>query len=185
MAKSLFLAILILVTPVVPAQILSAYITYSPIHPSNVQTGVVNNQLQYTSYWASGLGGGVTFNFLPLHIINLGLDLRGSTAPGTPGADTALVGIKLSVHPPLLRLRPYIQGSGGYLGTRSTNVTPGAAAGTTVSHNNAAWEILGGIDYPLMHFLDFRAIEIGGGKAIGSSSNPSLFTINTGLVVHF
>jgi hypothetical protein len=184
MARSLFLAALFFVSPVLPAQIFSAYVTYSPIQPSNVQTGVVNGQTQYTSYWASGVGGGVTINFLPLHIINLGLDLRGSTAPGTPGADTALAGIKLSVHPPLIHIKPYIQGSGGYLGTRSTNVTP-AANGGTISHNNAAWEILGGIDYPLMRFIDLRAIEIGGGKAIGTSSDPNLFTINTGLVLHF
>ena len=184
MAKSLFFGVLFLFSPIVPAQILSAYVTYSPIQPSNVQTGVVNGQTQYASYWASGVGGGVTFNFLPLHIINLGLDLRGSTAPGTPGADTALAGIKLSVHPPLIHLKPYIQGSGGYLGTRSTNVTP-AANGGTISHSNPAWEILGGIDYPLMHFIDFRIIEIGGGKAVGSTSNPNIFTINTGLVLHF
>jgi len=183
MAKSLFTAILFLLAPALPAQVLSAYITYSPIHASSVQTGVVGGQTQSTSFWASGVGGGLTLNILPLHLINLRLDLRGSTAPGTPGATTGLAGIKLSVHPPLLRLRPYIQASGGYLGTRSVNVTPGAA-GSTFSHHDGAWEILGGIDYPVMPFIDFRAIEFGGGRAV-ISNGPSFFTINTGLVVHF
>jgi hypothetical protein len=177
------------------AQLLNIYVTSSTLHPSNVETGVVYTpatgyQNQYTNFWTSGIGGGVTVNFLPLHIVNLGLDLRGSTRPGTVGADTGMVGIKLGVHPPVIRIKPYIQASAGYVATRTVNVSninpsPGGNS-TTFTNKYAAYEILGGIDYPLVHFIDFRVIEIGGGKVIlNGTSNPSLLTINTGLVLHF
>jgi hypothetical protein len=50
--------------------------------------------------------------------------------------------------------------------------------------------ILRGIDSPLIKFVDFRVIELGGGTGVsipGSSSAPntSLFTINSGVVIHF
>jgi hypothetical protein len=74
-------------------QILSVYGLFTPQHATNVQTGSVYSggsyNEQYTSFWAPGFGGGVTLNFLNLHIIKLGIDLRGSTKPGTTGADTA------------------------------------------------------------------------------------------------
>lgn len=168
-------------------QIVSIYGTYSPIHLANVQTGSAgsNNQPQYTSYWASGFGGGVTLNFLQLPVVSLGLDLRGSTKPGTLGADTAMVGLKLGIHPPLIRIKPYVQASAGYLGTRT--FSPSIPVGSTNNGTQVTWEILGGIDYPLVHFVDLRVIELGGGQGIntGSGGNASLFTVNTGLVVHF
>jgi hypothetical protein len=168
----------------------SLYVTYAPIHITNVATGIpfvpgFVSQQQYTSYWASGVGGGVTFDFLPLPIFSLGLDLRGSTKSGTLGADTAMVGFKLGMHPPVLRIKPYVQASAGYLGTRTFSTS--IPVGSTNNGTYITWEILGGIDYPLMHFIDLRAIELGGGQGIntGSGSNASLFTVNTGLVVHF
>jgi hypothetical protein len=170
-------------------QILSVYGTYSPVNASNVQTGVTATsagvlQTQYTSFWASGVGGGVTVNFLPLPVISLGMDFRGSTRPGTVGADTAMVGLKLGIHPPIIHIKPYIQGSAGYLDTRTVNVS---GAGGTFNNQYITYEIMGGVDYPLMHFIDLRVIEIGGGKGfnIHSGADANLFTINTGLVLHF
>jgi hypothetical protein len=183
------LLILLSVFSTARAQILSIYGTYSPVNASNVQTGVIQTsqsglQTQYTSFWASGVGGGVTVNFLPLPIISLGMDFRGSTRPGTVGADTAMVGLKLGIHPPVIRIKPYIQGSAGYLDTRTVNVSVG---GGTFNNQYITYEILGGIDYPLVHFIDLRVIEIGGGKGynINSGADANLFTINTGLVLHF
>ena len=180
--KVLIASILFFLPAVLHAQV-EAYVTYSPTHLSNVESGVnSSNQTQYSDYWASGIGGGVTLNFLPLPAVSLGLDLRGSTKSGTNGADTALAGLKLGVHVPGLHLKPYIEGAGGYLATRT--YTP---AGTTDNNKFLAWEILGGIDDPIAHFLDWRVIELGGGQGIktGSGPNASLFTVNTGLVVHF
>jgi hypothetical protein len=182
MRRSLLIAALavLIFSTVAHAQVASIYVTYAPTHLTNVQTG---NPPQYSTYWTNGLGGGVTLNFLPLPVISLGLDLRGSTRSRTPGADTAQAGLKLTVRPPAINIKPYVEAAAGYLGTRTVN----AAAGGAASGTYLTWEILGGVDYPLMHFIDLRLIEVGGGQAIntGTGVNPSLFTVNTGLVLHF
>jgi hypothetical protein len=158
-------------------QVASLYVTSSNNRFSNVATNG-----QDVNFWSSGIGGGVTVNFLPLPVVSLGFDFRGSTQPGTTGADTALVGIKLTVKPPLLRIKPYIQASAGYVATRTFS-----ASNTTINNKYVAYEILGGIDYPLIHFVDMRVIEVGGGQTVlsGASNSPSLFSIDTGLVFHF
>ena len=186
-------AFLLLLVATVHAQVASIYVTSSSGRFSNVATGSVSTgsgfQEQYASFWASGVGGGVTLNFIPVGPIHVGLDFRGSTRPGTVGADTAMAGLKIGFHPPLLRLKPYIQASGGYVATRTVNVSTGNAGGT-FENKYAAWEILGGVDIPIAPFFDFRVVELGGGtgvNAFGSSNQPnvSLFTVNTGLVLHF
>lgn len=193
MRRSLLLAAVIFGSvATVRAQVAEVYVTSSSGHFSNVASGVVlsgsSYHEQYKSFWTSGIGGGVTLNFLPVGPVRLGFDLRGSTRPGTSGADTAMAGLKLAFHPPLLKLKPYIQGSGGYLATRTVNVSSGSN-GATFNNKYAAWEILGGVDVPVAPFIDFRAIELGGGTGVSlfptSTSNVSQFTINTGLVVHF
>ena len=173
---------------------LEAYVTYSPAHLSNVETGAVATTTGYTeqtaSYWSSGVGGGVTVPILRLPFVSLNLDLRGSTRPGTNGVDSALVGVKLALHPHVVRLKPYVQVSGGYLDTRTTNVSTvtvsGATEGGTFDNKYAAYEVLGGVDYPLVPFVDFRIVEVGAGQGIGiDSRNATFVTVNTGLVVHF
>jgi hypothetical protein len=188
------LAPLLLGTAAARAQ-LSAYITYSPTHLSSVDTGAVYTGTGYTeqtaSYWSSGVGGGVTFTLIRVPVLSLGLDLRGSTKPGTAGSDSAMAGLKLTAHPPIIPFKPYLQVSGGYLDTRTTNVSssPGNAsstAGGTFTNKYGAYEILGGLDYPFIHFVDLRIIEIGAGKGYGlSTNNPTFVTLNTGLVLHF
>ena len=167
------------------AQISEIYVTSTNIRATNVPSGTAGSPpaTQYDTFWASGIGGGVTLNFIPLPVVSLGLDLRGSTKPGTTGADTAMVGLKLGVHPPLLHIKPYIVGSTGYVATR----TPAAVGAATVNNKYLGWELSGGVDYPLIHFVDFRVIEVGGGGVVdaGSGNTPSLFHINTGLVFHF
>ncbi len=197
MRRTVFLAAAttLLLAAAVHAQVVSVYGTFSGLHASGVETGATNvtttgYQTQTTSFFAPGFGGGVTLNFLNLHVIKLGLDLRGSTKPGVTGADTALIGVKFTVQPPLLHLKPYVQASGGYLATRTTNVssigTGPAIVGGTFTNKYAAYEILGGIDYPLIPFLDLRIIEIGGGRAtFDGTYNPSIFSVNSGLVLHF
>ena len=178
------------------AQILSVYGTFSPTHVSNVQTGdvytVSGYQEQYASFTSTGFGGGVTFGLVPLGPLRLGFDVRGSSKPGIDGTDTAMGGIKLGVQVPLFRVKPYIQGSVGYLATRTNNVStvPNSTqpVGGTADNKYFAYEILGGLDYPLVHFVDLRLIEVGGGQGLnvfGTNSNASLFTINTGIVLHF
>lgn len=169
------------------AQVASLYVTSSNTRLTNVRTGFTYPE-QFTNFWASGVGGGVTLNFLPLPIISVGLDLRGSTRPGTVGADSGFVGFRLQVKPPVIRIKPYVQASGGWVGTRAFN----SGGSGTFNNNYAAYEILGGVDYPLIRFIDFRVIEVGGGQGydigagrVSTAPNLSLFNINSGLVLHF
>ena len=145
-----------------------------------------------SDYWANGVGGGVTFT--PIHAgpLSLGLDLRGSTSRQKQGADTILVGIKAGFKLPLISLKPYLQGSGGYVGTRSTTTLgPPIMLGGTVNRTFYAYELLGGLDFAILPHLDLRLIEIGGGQGYYHSSSSSsipninLLTVNTGVVVHF
>jgi hypothetical protein len=177
----------------------AVYVTSSSGHFSNVPTGLVQtgstSQEQYASYWTSGVGGGITLNFLPLGPVKLGFDFRGSTRPGTAGADTAMGGFKVGFNPPLIHLKPYVEVAGGYVATRTVNVSTSPSdstktVGGTFSNKFAAWEILGGVDYPLVKFVDLRLIEVGGGKGvnlpgISGGQGLSLFTVSSGLVIHF
>ncbi|SNS91855.1 hypothetical protein SAMN05421770_10370 [Granulicella rosea] len=197
----------------------AVYGTFSPLHGSNVLTGSLLNQAgtssaytvapQYTSFWASGFGGGVTYNFVPVGPVKLGVDLRGSSRPRTVGADTAMAGLKIAFKAPFIRFKPYAEVAGGYVATRTFNnsnyiVTSSSTSTSTVSFNPtygnqyAAWEVLGGVDYALAPFVDLRLIEVGGGNGysvgnpsssgslLSSSSNRiGVFTLNTGVVVHF
>jgi len=167
----------------VHAQAVSVYVTSASARFSNTPTGVPG---QTGSFWASGIGGGLTLNTIPVGPVRFGIDLRGSTKPGTTGADTAMGGLRLQLKPPLSPVKPYIQASGGYVATRSR-----VASGTgSLENHYAAWEILGGLDVPLVPFFDVRLIEVGGGtgyrvSGLSSASNISMFTVSSGLVFHF
>lgn len=170
------------------AQVVSVYGTFSPIHVGNAVTGTTTTG----GYWAEGIGGGVTLT--PFHAgpVSLGLDIRGSKAWQKQSADTILVGVKLGINPPILPIKPYIQASGGYIGSRATLVDgePFPIAGSSPSTGFWAYEVLGGLDYKFLPHLDLRLIEIGGGQGLYRSGptnapNISLLTINTGVVLHF
>jgi hypothetical protein len=184
MRRLLVASVLLFVSIAAHAQVSEIYITSANLRLSGVPDGFAGNSTLHDTFWAYGIGGGVTLNLLPLPVVSLGIDVRGSTRPGTAGADTALAGLKLGIHPPLIRVKPYIQGSTGYLAARAASVS---VAGTTVTNKYLAWQILGGVDVPLVHFVDLRLIEVGGGGVINSSSTnaPSLFAINSGIVIHF
>lgn len=186
--------------PAAHAQFVGVYGTFSPTHVSNVQTGSVYTSGTYTNQFASfttyGVGGGATLNVLNLPIVKLGLDLRGSTKSGTQGTDTAMLGLKLGVNPPLIRFKFYVEAAGGYLATRSTNlstVQSGSSVspvGGTFSNQYAAYEILGGADFRFLPFIDLRLLEVGGGQgfnvgALSTTNKVSLVTINSGVVFHF
>lgn len=180
------------------AQFVSVYGTFSPTHLSNVYTGCTGSSCvpQYTDFWASGVGGGVTVNFINLHVVKLGFDLRGSTKPGTSGADTAEFGLRLAAQPPLLSIKPYVEGTVGYLDTRTPNqstTSGGTPIGGTFDAKYATYNVHGGLDLPVFPFVDLRVVELGyghafadaGGVSFNGHSMPNLFTVNSGIVVHF
>jgi len=194
---------IVLCAPVARTQILSVYGTYSAAHFSSVESGAVSTVsatvVNYTSFWASGVGGGVTFGFPPIGPVKIGFDVRGSTRKGTSGADLAMVGPKVGFKLPIVPLKPYIQASGGYIATRTpdSSVYAGTPTGGTYNNQYIAYEVLGGVDYSVLRFIDLRLIEIGGGEgfSVGQVANASgvhtssqripVLTIDTGIVVHF
>lgn len=170
------------------AEVVSVYGTFSPLRVSNVPNGNTTTG----SYWAEGVGGGVTLTPFHLGPISLGLDLRGSTARQQQGADTLLAGIKLGGKLPLLPFKPYVQGSGGYLGARPTILGgPAPIAGTNPNQGFWVYELLGGVDFALLPHLDLRLIEVGGGQgyyksgAVSGTPSISFITVSTGVVIHF
>ncbi len=73
---------------------------------------------------------------------------------------------------------------------------PRPALGGTATNKYAAFEGIAGIDYHLFPFINLRLIEVGAGKGYdvggisfgnvaNSNQNLAMFTINTGVVVHF
>lgn len=173
------------------AQFLSVYGTFSPVHVSNVINGGASPNYLSTSFWTPGVGAGVTFGVIPIGPVRIGLDLRGSTKPGTNGTDLLLAGPKVALKLPLIAFKPYLQASGGYLATR-IRITTGFPAGSSVTDRFAAYEIMAGVDHHLLPFIDLRLIEVGAGKGysyssagIGGNYTVNLFTINTGVVLNF
>ncbi len=194
--RRLLLPLLLALPIAAHAQAIAIYGTFSPAHLSNIATGAVYSATGYNeataSYVSYGVGGGITANFIPVGPVRLGIDLRGSTKPGTSGADSAMVGIKLGIHPPVLRIKPYGEFAVGYLASRTTNLsTPSGqttgSIGGIFNNQYGVFEVIGGVDYPLLGPLDWRIVEIGGGKGLVKfgTNNPTFFTLNTGLVVHF
>ena len=160
---------------------------------------------QYASFFTVGGGGGLT-----VHIVNVGpaaiaLDLRGSDSGGNQSLGSFFGGVQLAYNRRPFGLRPYIQYSYGLFGTTAvaadpyvdTNIcffcTPNYVLKTsTRSANYRGYEVFAGVDYRLARFVDFRAVELGVGtghstnSSIGTAiTNPTLFNIDTGLVVHF
>jgi hypothetical protein len=195
--------------PFTHAQAFSAYFTSTNTHFSNVANGDNYSPTTstytnlFTTTWPAEFGGGVTLNGVKAGPIRLGMDFRGSTNHGTPGADTAMAGPRLALRVPIVHIKPYVEAAGGYVATHTNgtittvNGNTVTTAATPITNQYAAWEVFGGVDVPIFPHLDFRAIEIGGGKGYlansgitninfnNTNTQISLFSIDTGIVVHF
>jgi hypothetical protein len=185
------------------------YFTSVNTHFSNIQNGQTYNPSTatytnlFTTSWPAQFGGGVTMDLIKGGPAHLGLDLRGSTNHSSTGADTVMFGPRLAAHVPIFHVKPYLAAEGGYVATRTngstTTVTGNTIATSSVPITNryAAWEAFAGVDYPLISHIDFRVVEIGTGKGYlvtpgistinfgNTNTQISLFSIDTGVVVHF
>lgn len=181
-------------TPLLHGQAAEIYGTFTEVHGNNVvgannpcpASGACLATNPNGSVNGLGPGGGLTLNLIHNPGFRLGIDFRGSKHVAGNGADTGLLGLKVGVQVPLLGLRPYIQGSGGYLGTYESPSGSGSSV-TNVNHYYAA-EILGGVDYPILPRIDFRVLEVGVGHALNtnvSATRPTFVTASTGIVVRF
>jgi hypothetical protein len=139
------------------------------------------------SAWYYGPGAGIYYDFLHLGPVALGTDLRGNFLSGNQQKfRSALFGLRLSAKPPLIPIRPYLQGSVGIGGPTHSGLD---GVGTIYS-NKFQYQVIGGLDFTLIPHLEFRVAEMSYGRMSGisgSSSAPvsTLFTISTGLVVRF
>jgi hypothetical protein len=172
---SLSLLALLLSVPVLHAQTVEIYGTATGLHATNVPVnaqGIPENPPAnpLTSLHTLGAGGGVTINFLSAGPFKLGFDARGST-------HLAMGGAKLSTKVPYFHVRPYVQGSIGYLNLLHNNI----------DNKYTVAEFLAGVDIPIFRQLDLRAVEFGVGHALGvvNNSKPTFITAATGLVFHF
>jgi len=192
MRRLLIPTLALLSAPALHAQAISVYGTFTDPHVSGVRNGGAAPNFDTTSFWAPGFGVGATLGIVPIGPIRLGFDLRGSSKPGTNGVDTGLAGVKLGIKIPFVAIKPYVQASGGYLGTRA-KITTGAPTGGTSRDHFVGYEIFAGADIPIAPFFDLRAIEIGGGHAYNFSGlndtagnySINVFTVSTGVVFRF
>jgi hypothetical protein len=190
--RCLLIAAALLLTPAaVQAQFVEIYGTLVDAHATNVpQSTVVGcapsgspclyDQFTKTSVNNIGLGGGLTLNLIRLPVLKFGVDVRGSRNSATSGLDTALAGLKLTIHFPGVAARPYIQGSIGYVAANAKN---SGGSGSATSRYFAD-EALAGVDLPILRVLDFRILELGLGRGV-QATTPTFVTVASGLVLHF
>lgn len=170
---------------------IAVYGTFSPSHIQGVATGNnISGGYSTSDFWTYGVGGGATLTLLPLGPVAVGLDVRGSSQPGTSGADTLLGGIRVAAKAPFISFRPYAEVAGGYLNTRA-HVTTGIATGSSDRQGFAAYELLAGVDHGIAPRIDFRIVEVGVGRGVyvrGPNNNipdVTFVTLSTGLVLRF
>jgi hypothetical protein len=149
----------------------------------------VGSSTQATT-WFEGPGVGVYYDFLQLGPIAIGADLRGDLGWGSQQRyRSALFGLRLVVKPPLLPIRPYIQGSVGAGGSRYDTAPISGDTSYTYS-TKFQYQVAAGLDYTLLPHLDLRAAEFEYGRMSGISSGvtapvATIFTLSAGLVVRF
>ena len=167
--------------PPTHAQVLEAYGTLAIDHLSSVELTPYSST-QFSTYTPVGATFGGTINFIPLHILTVGIDVRDTAANG---ANIWLAGLQIKAKPPRLRFKPYFKLSVGearlHVPQSYSSMLPSTLPIDYYLYNAAL-----GVDYRLTHFIDFRALEIGDGRTLGGgATNPTSFlTINTGFVVH-
>ncbi len=120
--------------------------------------------------------------------VDVGADLRDSYTKGNNASlNSFLVGLRVLPRLTNTSFKPYAQISVGVGSTKPPT--------STVRISRAAYDILGGVDYPLAKHLDFRIVEVGYGSLStvssanfnGVTSYPAsrLFSVSTGLVFRF
>ena len=156
---------------------------YGKFDATRLSTGTTNDF--ETPGWYDGGGAGVYYDFIHLGPIGFGADLRGNLLTGNQQKfRSALFGLRLAIKPPILPIRPYVQGSAGIGG----GTHGGLANAGSIYSNKFEYQVLGGLDYAFFPHLDWRVAEFGYGRVTGISSGASaspvnLFTVSSGIVL--
>jgi hypothetical protein len=162
-----------------PAQI-GIYGSFDGTHLTNSSSSTFE-----TPGWYYGGGLGIYDDFAHFGPVGLGADLRGNLLSGNGQKyRSGLIGLRLAVKPPLLPIRPYVQGSIGVGGPTHS----GLQGSGTIYDNKSQYQVVGGVDFTFLPHLDWRVAEFGYGRLTGISSGgvapaSNLFLIGTGLVV--
>lgn len=174
--KTLLLVVLCLATfAPAHAQIAEVYGTIAVDHIANHPSFF--NDADLTNYTSAGATIGGTLNFIPLHVLSVGLDFRETLC----SQRTWLVGFQVMAKPPAIRFKPYIRVSAGENHIVIPNQYNSHFDDGSYIYNAAA-----GVDYRFGPFVDLRLMEISAGRTLGAgSSNPeSMINFNAGIVFH-
>jgi hypothetical protein len=172
------------------AQIAEVYGGFTAPHFSQITTGYTGSQPNYASYTPYGFWLGANLRVLPVPIVRLSIDARGYFRSGIQNSfDSGLFGLNGQLKLPHFKLKPYIEAAAGYAATHAKNTSDASSGKQTTdgafTEHYPVYEILGGVDYPIIPFVDWRVIDIGGGSSFTSSPNTSFYTVSTGVMVHF
>ena len=175
---------------------------------STVGYGTSNTLITHTDGSFSPIGGvgGVYYDFRNIGRVRLGVDLRGSVASSSHGADptntgsggrlyTAMGGVRATFPTKYKLLAPYVQGSVGIARTDSGN-TPATSynaslplqSGRIVIDHGVAYQGFAGLDLKVLPVMDIRILELGIGCISGitnQSGTHVLESVGVGLVFHF
>ena len=176
------------------AQHVEAYFTVSENHLTNTPTGVVIRNgapvTQYDDANVFGFGYGVSLRVLSAPKLWVGLDARGTRRPTVKDSmDDGLFGFKVATNAPVLHIRPYVEGTAGFMSVRRPNTSDAASGRQTLDGGFASHFAIAkgfvGVDVPVTSFLYVRAAEVGFGSSFGATPNSNLLSVNSGVVFHF
>ena len=135
------------------------------------------NSLPNTNDWGYGGGFGLYTDFQKIPFGKVGADIRFQFV--RPASNTtlfsALVGPRLTLHPKVVPLNPYVEcifGPGHF--------TYGNNAPSTTQFD---WRVLGGLDKTVLPHLDWRVIEVSYGQLNTYSGRLRPVTLSTGIVL--
>jgi hypothetical protein len=178
-----FLFFTFFILPTAAKAQLAVYGDASVLHLSQPATSTTPSD----SAWFGGPGVGIYDDFAHLGPLAAGLDLRGNYlfASGQKYRDV-LLGVRASVHPPFLPLRPYVQGSIGVGGSKPDSNDSLA----THFNNKFEYQVAGGLDLGIFPHLDYRVAEVAYSRVSTASSaqtstQSNLVTVSTGIVLRF
>jgi hypothetical protein len=137
------------------------------------------NSLPNTNDWGYGGGFGLYTDFQKIPFGKVGADIRFQFV--RPASNTtlfsALVGPRLTLHPKVVPLNPYVEcifGPGHF--------TYGNNAPSTTQFD---WRVLGGLDKTVLPHLDWRVIEVSYGQLNTYNGRLRPVTLSTGVVLRF
>lgn len=175
---------------------------------NTVGYGTSNTVTTHTDGSFSPIGGvgGVYYDFRNVGRVRLGVDLRGSIASSSHGADpsstgsggrlyTAMGGVRATFPTRYRLLAPYLQGSLGFARTDGGKTPPPSfnspnsfQNGRVVIDHGLAYQALAGLDLKVLPLMDIRIVELGIGGISGVNAQPGshlLQSVGVGVVFHF